>query len=150
MTSIAEKSRRLGIVGCIAGLLALAAAVLPHWIIPVVLPPPPADKIIVDTGRRVKDRLVAQMKGVEYQEPRREPSPGHRWGSIASIAAVALGVLAIAFAVLSILLREDILVAGLAATLGIAALAVEISFVVIGALVLVAIVKIVMDHIDLF
>jgi hypothetical protein len=138
------------LIGSIVGLLALVAAVLPHWVIPVVFPPPPADQIIVETGRRVKDRLAAHVKGVEYQAPHREPSPGDRLSSSLSITAVSLGLLAIAMAVLSLAFREEKLLAGVAATLGIVALAVEISLFLIGALILIAIIKIVMDHLDLF
>jgi hypothetical protein len=150
MTGTAEKPRRLGLIGSIVGLLALVAAVLPHWVVPVVYPPPPTDQIIVDTGRRVKERLAAHVKGIEYQAPRREPSPGYRLSTGLSIAAVSLGLLAIAMAVLSLAFREERLLAGVAATLGIFALAVEISLFLIGALILVLIIKFVMDQFDLF
>ncbi|WP_296526259.1 hypothetical protein [Rhodoplanes sp.] len=150
MTSTADKPRRLGLIGSIVGLLALVAAVLPHWVVPVMFPPPPTDQIIVDTGRRVKERLAAHVKGIEYQAPRREPSPGDRLSRGLSITAVSLGLLAIAMAVLSIAFREEKLMAGVAVTLGIVALAVEISLFLIGALILVAIIKIVLDHIELF
>src|SRR5204863_247738 len=71
--------RRLGIIGSIVGVLALMAAVLPHWVVPIVFPPPPADKVIVDTGHRIKDRIVAKVKGVEYQAPKVEKSAGRSW-----------------------------------------------------------------------
>ncbi len=48
-TSSTAPSRRLGIIGSIVGVLAMIAAVLPHWVVPIVFPPPPADKVIVDT-----------------------------------------------------------------------------------------------------
>ena len=150
MSASAPQSRRLGIIGSIVGLLALVAAVLPHWVVPVLYPPPPADKVIVDTGHRIKQRLIARAKGIEYQEPQREESPGHRVSIDLSTAAVSLGLLAIVMAVLALIFREEKLLAGVAAALGVSAIAIEISFFVIGVFVAIAIIYAVLDHIDLF
>jgi len=150
MTHSAVQPRRLGIIGSIVGLLALMAAVLPHWVLPVMFPPPPVDQVIVDVGHRLKDRLIARAKGVEYQAPARERSLGDRLSGGFSIAATSLGVLAIIFAVVSLFFREDRLLAGVSAALGVSAIAMEISFIVIGALIVIAIIYAVMDHISLF
>ncbi|MBR0950058.1 hypothetical protein [Bradyrhizobium canariense] len=149
-TSSAVPSRRLGIIGSIVGVLALMAAVLPHWIVPIVFPPPPADQVIVDTGHRIKDRVIARVKGVEYQAPRIEKSAGRSWSEAASATAISLGLLAILLSVLSLIFREERLLAGVAAILGTGAIAVEISFVMIGALILIAILYVVGNIIGLF
>jgi hypothetical protein len=149
-TSSALPSRRLGIIGSIVGVLALMAAVLPHWVVPMVFPPPPADQVIVDTGHRIKDRVIARVKGVEYQAPRIEKSAGRSWSETASATAISLGLLAILLSVLALIFREERLLAGVAATLGTGAIAVEISFVVIGALILIAILYVVANIIGLF
>ena len=143
-------SRRLGIIGSIVGVLALMAAVLPHWVVPIVFPPPPADKVIVDTGHRIKDRIVAKVKGVEYQAPKVEKSAGRSWGEIASVTAISLGLLAILFSVLSMIFREERLLAAVAATLGTGAIAIEISFVMMGVLILIAILYVIGNIIGLF
>jgi hypothetical protein len=127
-------------IGSIVGLLALIAAVLPHWVVPVLYPPPPIDQVLVDTGHRLKERLIARAKGVEYQAPRREKSIGDRLSDGFSIAAVSLGLLAIAMAIVSLFFREERLIAGVSATLGVAAIAVEVSFLVLGVLILIAII----------
>ena len=149
-TSSALPSRRLGIIGSIVGVLALMAAVLPHWIVPMIFPPPPADQVIVDTGHRIKDRVIARVKGVKYQAPRIEKSAGRSWSETASATAISLGLLAILLSVLALIFREERLLAGVAATLGTGAIAVEISFVVIGALILIAILYVVANIIGLF
>lgn len=131
-------------------MLAFIAAVLPHWVVPMVYPPPPADQVIVDTGHRIKDRIVARVKGVEYQAPKVEKSAGRSWSEIASVAAISLGLLAILFSVLSLIFREERLLAAVAATLGTGAIATEISFVMIGALILIAILYVVGNIIGLF
>ena len=149
-TSSAVPSRRLGIIGSIVGVLALMAAVLPHWVVPIVFPPPPADKVIVDTGHRIKDRIVAKMKGVEYQAPRPEKSAGRSWSETASVTAISLGLLAILLSVLSLIFREERLLAAVAATLGTGAIAIEISFVIMGVLILIAILYVIGNIIGLF
>ena len=149
-TSSAAPSRRLGIIGSIVGVLALMAAVLPHWVVPIVFPPPPADKVIVDTGHRIKDRIVAKVKGVEYQAPKVEKSAGRSWSEIASVTAISLGLLAILFSVLSMIFREERLLAAVAATLGTGAIAIEISFVMMGVLILIAILYVIGNIIGLF
>lgn len=137
-------------IGSIVGLLALVAAILPHWVIPVVFPPPPVDQVIVDTGTRVKDRIIARIKKVEYQAPQREKSVGARWSEGFSIAAISLGLLAIALSVFSQFFREEKLLAGVSVTLGFAAIAFEISFLVMGVLIVLAIIYMVLDFFSLF
>ncbi|WP_298244430.1 hypothetical protein [uncultured Bradyrhizobium sp.] len=148
-TSSAAPSRRLGIIGSIVGVLALMAAVLPHWVVPMVFPPPPADQVIVDTGHRIKDRVMARVKGIEYQAPKVEKSAGRSWSETASATAISLGLLAILLSVLSLISREERLLAGVAAILGTGAIAIEISFVMIGALILIAILYVVGNIIGL-
>jgi hypothetical protein len=143
-------SLRLGVIGSLIGLLAFIAAVLPHWVVPIVYPPPPVDQVIVDTGHRIKDRIIARVKGVEYQAPKVEKSAGRSWSEAASVTAISLGLLAILLSVLSLIFREERLFAAVAATLGTGAIAVEISFVVIGALILIAILYVVANIIGLF
>ena len=149
-TSSALPSRRLGIIGSIVGVLALVAAVLPHWVVPLVFPPPPADKVIVDTGHRIKDRIVAKVKGAEYQAPKVEKSAGRSWSETASVTAISLGLLAILLSVLSLIFREERLLAGVAALLGTGAIAIEISFFMIGALIVIAILYVIGNIIGLF
>jgi hypothetical protein len=149
-SSSAVPSRRLGIIGSIVGVLALMAAVLPHRVVPIVFPPPPADQVIVDTGHRIKDRVIARVKGVEYQVPKVEKSAGRSWSETASATAISLGLLAILLSVLSLIFREERLLAGVAAILGTGAIAIEISFVMIGALILIAILYVVGNIIGLF
>jgi len=149
-TSPALPSRRLGVIGSIVGVLALIAAILPHWVIPAIYPPPPADKVIVDTGHRLKDRLIARVKGVEYQAPPRERSTGSQLREVSSIGAISLGLLAILFSVLALVFREERLLAGVAAALGSGAIAIEISFLAMGILMLIVILYVVANIIGLF
>jgi hypothetical protein len=138
------------VIGSIIGVLALMAAVLPHWVVPIVFPPPPADKVIVDTGHRIKYRIVAKVKGVEYQAPKVEKSAERSWSEAASVTAISFGLLAILLSVLSLIFWEERLLAAVAATLGTGAIAIEISFFMMGALILIAILYVVGNIIGLF
>jgi hypothetical protein len=124
--------------------LAFIAAVLPHWVVPMVAPPPPADQLIVDVGHRLKDRLLARIKGVEVQAPQHEPPFGNQL-----MTAVTLGLLAIALAVLALVFREEKLMAGVAAVLGAGALIVEISPFIVGMIVVIMFIYAVLNLIGL-
>ncbi|GLH82413.1 hypothetical protein SSBR45G_73220 [Bradyrhizobium sp. SSBR45G] len=150
MTDTIVRSRRLGIIGCLIGLVALVAAVLPHWVLPVIDPPPPIDQVIVDVGHRVKERLVARIKGVEYHAPVRETSWADRLHQQLPAAAVLLGLLAIILGVVGQLRREERHIAAMATTLGGCAIAVQLSFVLMGVLVVMAILYLIGDFLALF
>jgi hypothetical protein len=120
----------LGIIGTIFGCLAIVAAVLPTWVLPVVLPPEPVDKVVVDTAQKIKDRVAARVKGVEFKEPERSLD----WYKILAIAAVSLGVLALIFGAVSFVAHEPWRYAGAAATLGAGAIVFQFSLLVAGAL----------------
>jgi hypothetical protein len=140
----------LGVIGSLIGALALIAAVLPHWIVPVIFPPPAPDQVIVDTGHRLKERLVARAKGIEYQVPKPEKTTGGRLSEASSVAAISLGLLAILFALLSLVFRQERLLAGMAAALGAGAIAIGISFFVMYAMIAIAIIYAVVHIVDLF
>jgi hypothetical protein len=150
MTDGIARSRRLGTIGSVVGLLALAAAVLPHWVLPAIDPPPPIDKVIVDVGHRVKDRLLARIKGVDDHAPVHAPSWTDRLHQQLPAAAVSLGLLAIILGVVGQLRREERHIAAMATTLGGCAIAVQLSFVLMGVLIVLAILYFVADFLALF
>jgi hypothetical protein len=150
MSSATLPPRHLGMLGSVIGLVALIAAILPHWVVPVVFPPAPLDQVIVETGHRVKERLIARAKGLEYQKPPKEKTAGAVWSDASSMAAIWLGLIAIILAVLSQFRREQKLYAGMSAALGVGAIAFELIFIAIGALIVIAIIYAVLDHIGLF
>lgn len=125
-----QKKHWLGIIGTLVGCLAIVAAVLPTWVLPVLIPPKPVDKVVVDTAQKIKDRVIAKVKGVEYKEPQRKLD----WYHVLAITAVSLGVLALIFAAVSFVVHEPWRYAGAAATLGAGAIVFQFSLLVAGAL----------------
>jgi hypothetical protein len=130
-TSVQLRPRAAGLAGSIIGLLALIAAVLPQWALPAVLPAPPGERIVIDTGHSLRERVIAKLKGVsgKRQKPRSELEI---WSQRFSAAAIALALLAITLAVISLIRREEKLYAGLAAAPGIGAIAFQLTLLYAG------------------
>jgi hypothetical protein len=135
--AVATPSNRLGMTGCIVGLLALFAAVLPVWVLPVFFPPPPIEQVIVDTGQRLKDRIVARAKGEQYKPVKAAVHDPLSQGL--TVASVALGLLAIALAVFAMFRREERRFAGTAVALGVGAIAFQVILIAIAVALVAAI-----------
>jgi hypothetical protein len=135
MMNAATRSARLGITGVVVGVLALVAAVLPHWVLPAVFPAKPLDQVIVDTAQRIKDRL---KRGDTPTMPVQR-SQSQIWSQALSIAAVSLGLLAIALAVFSTMRGEERRYAVMAAALGIGAIAFQVMWIALGLIVVLVI-----------
>jgi len=101
MNDIVQRTRRLGIIGSIFGLLALLIAALTH-----LLP---------------QELLYKNVTG----------TAGTTWNDIVSTSAASLGLIAITLAVFAVIFKEEKLLAGIAAILGIAAMAVLVWWAVI-------------------
>jgi hypothetical protein len=140
--SLQSERRAFGVAGSLIGLLALIAAVLPHWVLPAVVPAAPAGQIAAERGHTLKERVVAKLKSITHgkhetgaQETRAEQSGLDEWRQRFSIAAISLALLAIALAVFSILRREEKLYAGVSAVLGGGAIAVQLAILFAGAVI---------------
>lgn len=139
--STAQRKHWLGIVGTLFGCLAVIAAVLPIWVLPLVVPPEPVDKVVVDTAQKIKDRVVAKAKGVEYKEPQ------HRADvyQILAAAAVTLGVVALILGAISFVSHEPWRFSAVASALGAGAILFQFSLMVAGAIVIVLLVAVVLN-----
>jgi hypothetical protein len=102
-----RQSRRLGIIGCAAGLLALLASAL-TYLLPDALLYKAVYQVTEAAAPKDTDHLVFRIKRLEIRS-REAPEPGtvsYTWSQGFLTAAVSLGLLAIAFAVLAVILRE--------------------------------------------
>lgn len=130
MTTTRRKNR-LGIIATWLGCLGIIAAVLPTWVFPLVSPPEPVDKVVVDTAHNIKNRLVAKAMGKEYKEPIRKTD----WYKVLAVAAVTLGVGALVFSAVSFVSREPWRFAVAGATLGAGAILFQFSLMITFALI---------------
>ena len=138
----AVKKHWFGIIGTTIGCMAVVAAVLPTWVLPVIVPPPPLDRVVVETAHKIKDRVVAKAKGVEYQEPTRSVS----WYQVFAVVAVSLGVIALILAAISFVVREPWRYAGAAGALGAGAIIFQFSLLVAGALIGILIIFVILNY----
>jgi hypothetical protein len=146
-TSLQARPRGFGVAGSLIGLLALIAVVLPQWVLPAVLPAAPAGQIAVETRHTLKERILAKLKRVAPKKEEAKPAP-ENWRQHFLIAAVSLALLAITLAVLSLVRREEKLYAGVAAALGIGAIALQAAILVAGAAVAILILYLVLKQPD--
>jgi hypothetical protein len=120
-SGVPERSWGIGLAGSVVGMLALIAVIIPQW----VLPPPPRPAS-VEAHQTLAQRLVEKLKRMGHKhEKKREPA-GWREGLPA--IAIFLALLAVFLGAFSILRGEVQLHAGVAATLGIGAIAYQLTF----------------------
>jgi hypothetical protein len=141
-----RQSRRLGIIGSIVGLLALLISAFTQ-LSPTLSVSEPARHTTEAAGPTDKGRWSFrinrfEIRSHEASEPRTAgttSTASDDWNQGLPTAAVALGLLAIVFAVFSVITREEKLLAGIAAVLGCTAIAVQIYWIVIVIVVLMVI-----------
>ena len=136
----ASKTHWFGAIGTLFGCLALLAAILPIWVLPMMVPPEPIDKTVVEAAQQIKDRVVATVRGVEYQEPARKTD----WYRVFSVAAATLAALALVLAAISFVAREPWRFAAAAAALGAGAIVFQISIALAAALVAIVLIAVVL------
>jgi hypothetical protein len=132
VTDAVRQSRRLGIIGCAVGLLALLVSAL-TYLLPDALLHRPIYQATEAAGPKDTDHLIFRTKRLEIRsrEASEQRPAGSTWEQVLSTAAVSLGLLAIAFAVFAVIFREEKLLAGIAVALGAAAIAVQVWWVLI-------------------
>lgn len=136
-----RQSRRLGIIGCVVGLLALLVSALTRLLPALSVSEPARQTTAQDAGAPDKPHWIFRIKRVEIRthdaaEPPAGGASSDSRGQNLSTTAVALGLLAIVFAVFAVIMKEEKLLAGIAAVLGCTAIAVQIYWIVIVIVVL--------------
>lgn len=141
----AVKTYWFGIIGTTIGCLAVVAAVLPTWVLPVIIPARPIDRVVVETALKIKDRVVAKAKGVEYHEPPRSAN----WYQIFAVVAVSLGTLALILAAVSFVVREPWRFAGAAGVLGAGAIIFQFSLLFAAALIGILFIFVILNYLGI-
>jgi TRAP-type C4-dicarboxylate transport system permease small subunit len=141
----ATGKHRLGMIATLFGCLAVIAAVLPTWVLPLVLPPDPIDKVFVGTAQKVTDRVIVKSKSVEHPVPARKTN----WYSVFSVAAITLGVLALVMGAISFVAHEPWRFAAAAGALGVGAIIFQFSLLVAGALIAILFISVILNALDL-
>jgi hypothetical protein len=95
----------------------------------------PVTQVTEAAVKKDSEHVILRIKRLEIKS-REAPAPEQRpagttWEQALSTAAVSLGLLAIILAVLAVIFREEKLLAGIAVTLGAAAIVVQIWWVLV-------------------
>ena len=150
-TSLPARPRGLGLAGCLIGLLALIAVAIPQWVLPAVLPAGTAHHATDGAAHGIKERIMAKLKrAAPNAAPKKEEARSGlgEWGRLSLIATVSLGLLAVGLAVLSLIRREVKLYAGIAAALGIGAIALQAAILFAGAAIAILVLFLVLNQSD--
>ncbi len=135
----------VGWPGLVTALVALALAACGPWLAGLLDPPPvPVEERAAEVAGRIKDRVVAKLRGQKLAPaaPRAEP---FRWSRALPGIAVALGVAGLSLGVLGLVRREDARLAGSAVAVGAAAVVVQWAVLIAGAVLFLLLVALVMS-----
>ncbi|NNC88435.1 MAG: hypothetical protein HKN82_08260 [Akkermansiaceae bacterium] len=137
------KKRTIGIIGIVAGFLALASAFLSPWIQDAIDPPAkPIEEAAVDFAARLAEAAKAKLKGEEYV-PATDAEPLPSRFLVPGI--IGLGMLAAGLGILSLIKSEPRMVGSGAIALGVSAAVVQWSIMIAGVIIFLLIVFAVMS-----
>ncbi len=122
-SGVPARSIGIGLAGSLSGLLALILVALPQWYPPAPQMPSPA---AVEVHQTLKERIDAKLKSLGHKRQKTRVPLG--WRDNLPAVVIVLALLAIFLGVISILRAETLLYGGVAATLGIGAIAFQLSF----------------------
>lgn len=134
-----------GFVGVVVGVVAFGLALAHFWVGPFS-PKPPLEEVVAEKAVKIRDAVVAKLKGEEKATPAQAQS--FDTDRVVTISTIVASFLAIVLAVVSYIRREDKRVSGSAVALGGVALAVQYLAVAIGAIVLAILVAAVLSKLD--
>ena len=141
------KKKTLGLIGIVAGFLALASAFLSAWIQEAIDPPAkPIEERTVEFAGRLAAAAKAKIKGEEYIPTTvAEPLPSR----FLFPGVIGLGMLAAGLGILSLVRSEPRMIGSGAIALGISAAVVQWSILIAGAILLLLLVFAVMSFLGI-
>ena len=98
----------------------------------------------MDAAVRIKDRLVAKIKGEELVPPPEEDKR-FDWNKWFPAGTISLGALAISFGTIGFVRREDVRMNGSAVTIGLAAIVFQYFLLIAATLILILLIFIVLS-----
>jgi MFS family permease len=122
-SGVPARSIGIGLAGSVSGLLALILVALPLWDPPAPQTPSPA---AAEVHQTLKERIDARLKSLGHKGHKARVPLG--WRDNLPAVVIVFALLAIFLGVMSVLRAEALLYSGVAATLGIGAIAFQMSF----------------------
>lgn len=145
MTDNTVKTSGFGVFSVILGFLAFAA-VVGHFFVGPIDPPPPIEISIADKAADIRDATVAALKGEEYEA--RSSSPPRTMDDYLTYSFLTLAVLAILMAVIGFIKHESLRPSIAGAALGGLAITFQFAIVLFMTLLFVLLLSAVIDQLD--
>lgn len=145
MSDSAKRGSTFGLLAVIAGFLAFAA-VVGHFFVGPVDPPPPIEVSIAEKAADIRDATVAALRGEEYEA--RDNSRPKTLDDYLTYSFLGLALLAILLAVIGFVKHESLRPNIAGAALGGLAIAFQFATVVFFALLFVLLISAVLDQLD--
>lgn len=140
------KPRRLGLIGTLIGLAALAMATF-HFFFGPIEPPPPLETVVAETTLKLKNALAATLEGKEYVAPAQNSQRG--MDKLVDNAVIVLGFIALALGVIGFVQREEWRASGMALVLGGGAIAFQFAVVVVVAILAIILIGFILSALNL-
>lgn len=126
MTEPEENTPRTSSIWSIIGLslafVALVAAVMSPWIMEALAPPrKPVDEVVADVAGRLKDRMIAKVKGQEFVPPPVE-EPAFDISKWYPPGTIGIGAIAMCLGVVGFTRHESLRISSSAVMVGLAAI----------------------------
>ena len=134
-----------GLVGVVAGVIALGLALVHFWAGPFS-PKPSIEEVVAEKAVKIRDSVVARLKGL--QKPASVQPQGFDTDHVITTSTIVAGFLAVVLAVVSYIRREDNRVSMSAVALGGGAIALQYLAVALGAIVLAILIAAVLSKLD--
>jgi hypothetical protein len=134
-----------GLVGVVAGVIALGLALVHFWAGPFN-PKPPVEDVVAEKAVKLRDSVVARLKG--EQKPVSVQTQTFDTDRVVTISTIGAGFLAVVLAVASYIRREEKRVSVSAVALGGGAIALQYFAFAIGAIILAILVAAVLSKLD--
>lgn len=134
-----------GLVGVVAGVIALGLALVHFWAGPFN-PKPPVEEVVAEKAVKIRDSVVAKLKGEE--KPASFQAQTFDTDRVIAISTIVAGFLAVVLAAVSYIRKEEKRVSVSAVALGGGAIALQYLAVAIGAIVLAILVAAVLSKLD--
>lgn len=140
------KTRRLGLIGTVLGLVALGVAVF-HFFFGPIEPPPPIENVVAETTIKLKEAITLKLQGREYEAPVQGKALGP--DKMVEYSVIILGFVAIVLGVIGFVQREEWRPSGMALVLGSGAIAFQFAVVVVGALLAVILIGFILSTLNI-
>ena len=141
---IGKKQSTFGVAGLVTGAFALVMALLPIWVLPILIPPKPIEQVVVDSAQDIKQRLIEKVTGKVSEK---QQANKVNWYSVCAVIAITLGASTLILAAVGFARHESSRILVAAALLGVGAIVAQFLILVLAVVVFLVLVALVLPKV---